>query len=342
MDQENLKAGRATQARALFYDAPKQAGIRNVGIPILTEDDRAMAGVLVNTLFSGISRGTERLIFEGNLPKSEWDRMRAPFQEGSFPYPVKYGYSAVGRVEAGPDALLGRTIFALYPHQTHFSVPESAVIPLPDDLPPRRCILAANMETALNSLLDSEALKNHKIIVIGAGVVGCLIAYLAARMPAASVTLVDIDSSRAEIAQALGLDFALPDEAAKGADIIFHTSASESGLRLALELAAFEGRIVEVSWFGDKEVSLPLGGAFHSQRLQIICSQVGTVAKSHRALWTHRQRLETALSLLNDARLDALITEDIAFNDLPAALPRILAPGAPGLATAIHYSQTNS
>ncbi|MGF1621275.1 MAG: zinc-binding alcohol dehydrogenase [Rhodomicrobiaceae bacterium] len=293
--------------------------------------------MLIRTLYSGLSRGTERLVFEGRLPESEWTRMRAPFQEGDFPYPVKYGYAAAGVVEAGPEALVGRAVFALYPHQDFFTIPAEAVIPVPENVPPRRAVLAANMETALNALWDSQAHAGHKIVIIGAGLVGCLIAHLAARLPGADVTLVDILPERAEVARSLGVNFSLPDEAPRGAEIVFHTSASEPGLRLALGIAAFEGRIIEVSWFGDKPVSLPLGGAFHSQRLQLISTQVGHVATPMRGRMTHRQRLEKALHLLDDSRLDALITEEVALDDLPDALPRLLAPDALGIATAICY-----
>jgi threonine dehydrogenase-like Zn-dependent dehydrogenase len=263
--------------------------------------------------------------------------MRAPFQEGDFPFPVKYGYATVGIVERGPDALIGRTVFTLHPHQSLFAVPAEAPIPLPDSLPPKRAILAANMETALNALWDSAARTGERVTVIGAGLVGCLTAYLASRLAGAQVTLIDIRPERAGIAAALGLDFSLPQDARPGAEVVFHTSASEAGLRLALDIAAFEARIIEMSWFGDKDVNLPLGGAFHSQRLRIISSQVGSVAAPMRPSMTHRERLETAISLLDDARLDALITEEVALDDLPAALPRLLAADAQGIATAIRY-----
>jgi NADPH:quinone reductase-like Zn-dependent oxidoreductase len=333
----NTREGGRTSARALVYEAPFSARIQTVKVPILMEHDGAKAKARIRSLYSGLSRGTERLVFEGRLPETEWTRMRAPFQEGDFPFPVKYGYAAVGLVEAGPDALIGRTVFALHPHQTIFTVSSESLILLPESLPPKRAILAANMETALNALWDSGAKTSRRIAVIGAGLVGCLIAHLAARLAEASVTLIDIRPERAEIAEALGITFRLPHEAEPGAEILFHTSASEAGLRLALDLAGFEGRIVEVSWFGDREITLPLGGAFHSQRLQIISSQVGSVATPMRASVTHRDRLETAISLLNDARLDALITEEVAFDDLPDALPRLLAPDAEGIATAIRY-----
>lgn len=337
MELSGTVAERGSSPRALYYDAPFSANIRTVEGLILTEDDGAKAGELIRSLYSGLSRGTERQVYEGRLPESEWERMRAPYQSGDFPFPVKYGYAVAGVVEAGSPALIGRTVFALFPHQTHFALPANSVIPLPDQVPARRAILAANMETALNALWDSGARAGQRIAVIGAGVVGCLIASLAARLPGAKVTLVDILPDRAAIAEVLGVGFETADAAVHGAQIVFHTSASEAGLRLALEIAAFEGRIVEVSWFGDQEIRLPLGAAFHSQRLQIISSQVGHVSPAMRARTTHRERLETALALLDDARLDALITEEVAFEDLPAALPRLLAPGATGIATAIRY-----
>ena len=292
---------------------------------------------MIRTLYSGLSRGTERLVFEGRLPESEWRRMRAPHQTGDFPFPVKYGYAAVGAVEAGPAALIGRNCFALFPHQTRFVLPVHSLVPLPGGVPPRRGVLAANMETALNAIWDSGAIAGQTIAVIGAGLLGCLIGFLAARLPGARVTLIDRLPERAAIAERLGLGFSTPESAASGAEIIFHTSASEAGLLLALEIAAFEARIIEASWFGDRQISLPLGGSFHSQRLQIISTQVGSVAPAMRARLTHRQRLETALRLLDDARLDTLITEEVAFEDLPAALPRLLAADAAGIATAIHY-----
>lgn len=330
--------GKAGFARALFYQAPFSAKIQSVALATLTRDDDGNWGsVFLKTLWSGLSRGTERLVFEGRLPESEWGRMRAPFQEGEFPHPVKYGYSAVGLAEAGPPALIGRTMFALYPHQTAFSVPVGMAVPLPDGVPPRRAILSANMETALNAVWDAELAEGQQVAVIGGGLVGCLIAYLASRLARAEATLIDINPVRAAVAEALGVAFALPDDASRGAAAIFHTSASEAGLRLALDIAGFEARIVEVSWFGDKEIALPLGGAFHSQRLRLISSQVGHVAVPMRNRMSHRERLETAISLLDDARLDALITEEVAFDELPAALPRLLAPDAPGIATAIRY-----
>jgi threonine dehydrogenase-like Zn-dependent dehydrogenase len=291
----------------------------------------------VRSLWSGLSRGTERLVFEGRVSILDNDRMRAPMQEGDFPFPVKYGYCAVGVVEEGPDALLGRTVFALHPHQDRFVAPVTMLTPVPDDVPARRAVLAANMETALNALWDSGAGPGDRIMVVGSGVVGLLVGYLAGRMPGAEVTMVDIDLSRRAIATALGTAFSKPLDAPVGADVVFHTSASAAGLACALACAGTEGTIVEMSWYGDRMVPVPLGGDFHSRRLKLLSSQVGQIAPSRRPRWDHGRRMGMALSLLADDRLDALITETVAFEHLPTELPRLLAPGAPGLTAAIRY-----
>ena len=325
-------------ARALWIEGPRQAALRSarVGEPGAGEARIAM-------LWSGISRGTERLVFEGHVPAGQAKSMRAPFQEGEFPFPVKYGYCAVGRVEAGPTAWLGRTVFCLHPHQSCFIAPLDMARPVPENIPPRRATLAANMETALNALWDSGAGPGDKIVVVGAGVVGLLVAALCAGLPGADVTVADIDPSRAKIAASLGAKFvAAADFAALGeqdADIVFHASASAQGLALALALgcAGLEARVVEMSWYGDAAVAAPLGGAFHAKRLRLISSQVGQVSPSRRPRWNFARRLDKALELLADARFDALITEEVAFEDAPRELPRILAPGAAGLATVLRY-----
>ncbi len=323
-------------ARALWIERPRQAALRSacVGEPGAGEARIAM-------LWSGISRGTERLVFEGRVPAAQAKSMRAPFQDGEFPFPVKYGYCAVGRVEAGPAEWLGRTVFCLHPHQSRFIVPLDMARPVPENVPPRRATLAANMETALNALWDSGAGPGDGIVVIGAGVVGLLVAALCAGLPGADVTVVDIDATRAKIAASLGATFvAAADFAALGyddADVVFHASANAQGLALALGCAGLEANIVEMSWYGDAPVAAPLGGAFHAKRSRLISSQVGQVSPSRRPRWNFSRRLDKALELLADARFDALITEEVAFEDAPRELPRILSPGAAGLATVLRY-----
>nr|WP_244543949.1 zinc-binding alcohol dehydrogenase [Bosea lupini] len=290
---------------------------------------------LVRTLWSGISRGTERLVFEGRVPESEYERMRAPLQQGAFPFPVKYGYCAVGTVDAGPERLLGRTVFCLHPHQDRFVVSADRVTPLPEGLSARRAVLAANMETALNAHWDAGSGPADRIVVVGGGVLGLLVAYIAARLPGAEVTLVDLDDGRAGLARALGCRFALPADCPQDADLVFHASASAAGLATAIGAAGFEARIVELSWYGEGNVATPLGGAFHARRLQLISSQVGQVSPSRRARFDYARRMQAALVLLEDERLDALITDEIAFEDAPTRLPALFA-GA-GLTAVLRY-----
>ncbi len=328
-------SARTEVARAIWYTKPGVVELRAAPLPPPQPGEAR-----VRTLFSGISRGTERLVASGQVGQSEWSRMRAPLQEGQFPFPVKYGYCAVGRVELGPKELLGRAVFCLHPHQDVFNVPSSMLVPLPDTLPPRRATLAANVETALNALWDAGAGPGDRIAIVGAGVVGLCVASIAARLPGAEVTVVDVAAERAAIVQGLGATFAAPDACPEDADIVFHTSASAAGLNLAIGAAGFEATVVELSWYGDKAVAVELGGAFHSRRLQLISSQVGKVSAGHRERWPYRRRLDAALRLLDDARLDALVAAEIAFDDAARALPPVLAPGASGLAPVIRYPGT--
>ncbi len=319
-------------ARALWYVAPGRAELRAAPLPAPGAGE-----VCVRTLFSVLSRGTERLVFEGRVPASERHAMRAPLQAGDFPFPVKYGYCAVGEIEDGPAELVGAQVFALHPHQDRFVAPVSAVVRLPAGASPARATLAANMETALNALWDSGAGPGDRIAVFGAGAVGLLIAALAGRLPGADVTVVDPDGARAAPARALGVGFSTDATTPRDCDIVFHASASDAGLAAAVAACGLEGRIVEASWYGARATTAPLGGAFHARRLSLVSTQVGHVAPSRRPRWSHRRRLEKALELTRDERLDALLTERIAFGELAGAMPRLLSPGAPGIVTLVCY-----
>ncbi len=327
--------GKTRVARAVWYAGKGAVELRAAPLPRPQPDE-----AVVRTLFSGISRGTERLVFNGEVGRSEWERMRCPNQEGAFPFPVKYGYCATGVVEVGPGELIGRTVFCLHPHQDHFNAAVTSLVPVPDNVPARRATLTANMETALNALWDSGAGPGDRIVVVGAGVVGLLVAALAARLPGADVTSVDVDETRRSIALSLGAKFAQPQEAPGDADIVFHASATAAGLDSAIRCAGFEGTIVEMSWYGDKPVQVGLGGAFHSRRLKLVSSQVGHVSAGRRPRWTHRRRVETAVGLLAEIpALDALVAEEIAFEDAARERPRILGPAGRGLAPVIRYSE---
>ena len=316
-------------ARAFWVVAPGQGEIRHETVATPSDGD-----VLVRTRFSGVSRGTESLVFTGHVPTSEYQRMRAPFQQGDFPAPVKYGYASVGQVEAGPDGLVGRLVFALYPHQTRYVVPATAVQVVPDGVPARRAVLSANMETALNGVWDAAVLPGDRVAVVGGGAVGCLAAWLAGRVPGCEVALIDLNDEREAVARALGVGFALPSTAAGGADVVLHTSGTGAGLATALALAGDEATVVDLSWYGDQMVTVPLGGAFHSQRLTIKSSQVGRVAVPQRQRWTFARRLSLAMSLLADNTLDVLLTGQSAFGDLPSAMATLAAGPR---ATICHY-----
>ena len=293
--------------------------------------------VLVRATYSGVSRGTEALVFGGRVPASEYARMRAPFQTGDFPGPVKYGYSSVGEVEDGPEGLRGRTVFVLHPHQTRYVVPASAVHVVPDDVPPRRAILAANLETAVNGIWDARLQVGDRVVVIGAGVVGCLVAWMAARVPGVEVQLVDLNPSRERIAGALGVSFGGPESTVADPDLVVHASGSGSGLEAALNAAGFETTIVDLSWYGAERVTLPLGEAFHSKRLTLKASQVGHVAESRRSRWSRKRRMELVLKLLVDSRLDALISGESSFEDLPDVMPKLAASPGDTLCHCIRY-----
>ena len=303
-------------AEALWYSAPGVADIRQEALAPPAADE-----VRVRALFGAVSRGTEALVLAGRVPVSEFERMRSPFMAGNFPFPVKYGYATVGVIEGGAEASRGRTVFTLHPHQNFFNIPASAAVVLPDNLPPQRAVLAANMETALNAVWDAAPGPADRIAVVGAGVVGSLVAYLCGRFPAAEVTLVDINPARAELAKTLGVGFARPESAKGDCDLVVHASGNPAGLGTALALAGEEATVLEMSWYGDAPVTAPLGGPFHSRRLRLISSQVGQIAPSHRPRWSHGRRLAAALALLTDARLDALLAPPVLFQDLAQRLP---------------------
>jgi threonine dehydrogenase-like Zn-dependent dehydrogenase len=319
-------------ASAFWLREPGAGEIRSA-----TVADPGPGEVLVRTRYSGISRGTETLVFSGGVPASQYAAMRAPFQEGDFPAPVKYGYLTVGVVEQGPPELLGRTVFCLYPHQTAYVVPAGAVVEVPDGVPPARAVLAGTVETAVNALWDAAPLVGDRITVVGAGMVGCCVAALLARFPGARVQLVDADPGRAVVAGVLGVEFAQPADAAEGRDLVVHASATSAGLQRSLELLATDGTVIELSWYGDREVSLALGGSFHSRRLGIRGSQVGTVSPARRASRTFYDRLALALELLRDPAFDALITGESRFEQLPEVLAGLVAGTIPAICHLVSY-----
>ncbi len=335
-------------ARALWYVRPGVAEVRHEPLPALPPGQAQ-----VRTLYSALSRGTERLVLAGAVPPGEYASMRAPLQTGDFPFPVKYGYCAIGVVEQGPPELVGRAVFCLHPHQDLFHAPVTMLIPVPDGIPPKRATLAANMETALNAVWDSAASAGDRIVIVGAGIVGLMVAAVCAKLPGADVTVIDVLSERRAIVEALGATFSGPADmagsaaadGARDADVIFHTSAHPAGLATALACAGLEATVVEMSWYGTKPVEALLGGAFHSRRLRLISSQVGQVSPGHRPRWDYRRRLTKALDMLGDPVvgpvLDQLVTTEIAFTEAATAVPAALTGPACGLAPVLRYGDVN-
>lgn len=321
---------------AFWTVAPGKGELRPAPLPAL-----ATGEVRVRSLYGAISRGTESLVFRGEVPPSEYQRMRAPFQEGDFPGPVKYGYINVGMVEAGcgadAEALVGRRIFCLYPHQQAYVVPATAVVPLPDAVPSERAVLAANLETAINAVWDASPSVGDRIAVVGAGVLGALVAWLCARIPGTEVELIDLDPSRAALATAFGTRFALPDGARGDCDLVIHASGAPAGLSSALALAGQEATVLEMSWYGQRSVPLALGEAFHARRLTLRSSQVGRLPPRQLPRWDYRRRIELALSLLVDSVPDILISAESDFASLPDTLQRLATAPAGVLCHRIHY-----
>ncbi|MFI2667299.1 MULTISPECIES: zinc-dependent alcohol dehydrogenase [Micromonospora] len=324
------------EAYAFWLREPGVGEIRPAALPTPGPDE-----VLVRARYSGVSRGTETLVFAGRVPVDQHTAMRAPFQEGDFPAPVKYGYLSVGVVEQGPAGLRGRTVFCLHPHQSAYVVPASAVVPVPDGVPAARAVLAGTVETAVNALWDAPPLLGDRVSVVGAGMVGCGVAALLARFPGVRVELVDADPGRAAVAAALGVDFATPERATGGRDLVVHASATSEGLQRSLELLAPEGTALELSWYGDRAVRLSLGGAFHSGRLTVRSSQVGMVAPARRGSRTHADRLALALELLADPAFDALLTGSSPFAELPDVLAGLTDGSLPALCHLITYQESD-
>jgi threonine dehydrogenase-like Zn-dependent dehydrogenase len=330
-EDEPVAAG-AREAAAFWVRSPCVGELRRTRLPAPGPEE-----VLVRTVCSGVSRGTETRVFSGSVPASQRSAMRAPFQEGDFPGPVKYGYLSVGVVELGPDDLVGRTVFCLHPHQTAYVVPAASVVPLPQDVPARRAVLTGTVETAVNAVWDAAPLLGDRITVVGSGMVGCCVARVLARFPCVEVTLVDVDPARAPVAAALGVGFAVPEDAPTEQDLVVHASGSSAGLQTSIDLLAPEGTVLELSWYGDAEVQVALGGWFHSRRLTLRASQVGTVAPARRSSRTTRDRLVLAAELLRDPAFDVLITSATPFEQLPSVMPRIADGSLPGLCHVVTY-----
>jgi threonine dehydrogenase-like Zn-dependent dehydrogenase len=322
------------EATAFWVEMPGVGVLRHEPLPQARDGE-----VLVRTLYTGVSRGTEVSVFGGHVPQSEHERMRAPFQQGDFAGPVKYGYLNVGVVERGPESLKGRIVFTLFPHQSAFVVPADAVVPVPHGMPARRAVLAGAVETAINVLWDAAPVVGDRVSVVGAGMIGCCVARLLRGIPGVDVTLIDVNPARKEVADQLGVGFADVGDPPRDRDIVINTSGSDAGLQLALETVVTDGEVIEASWYGDRPATLMLGADFHSRRLTIRSSQVGAVAARRRGNRTTRERLELALQLLRDPAFDALLTAESSWRDLPDVMASLADGSRTDLCHTIHWGE---
>jgi NADPH:quinone reductase-like Zn-dependent oxidoreductase len=332
MSTVNSTSQTPTLATAYWTVGPEKGELRREELPAPGPGE-----ALVRSLYSGISKGTEIVVHKARVPECVAEEMAAPHQEGSFPSPVKFGYLSVGVVEDGPADWLGKTVFCLHPHQDRYIVPVASLTEVPDNVPARRAVLTGTVETAVNALWEAGPRLGDRVAVIGAGLVGGMVAQLLGTFPLGRLQLIDIDPAKRAFAETLGVDFSHPDDALPDCDIVIHCSASQAGLERALQLVGDEGEIIEMSWYADRNVTLPLGEDFHARRLSIRASQVGVVARARRHRRTNADRLKLAVSLLADPVFDTFLTGTSAFTELPDVVQRLSDGSLDALCHVIEY-----
>lgn len=327
----------ASEATAYWTTGPEQGELRSEVLPA-----RGPGQALVRTLYSGISKGTEIVVHTGSVPPRVAEKMRAPHQEGTFPAPVKFGYLSVGIVEDGPEGWPGQKVFCLNPHQDRYIISTDELTRIPDGVPARRAVLTGTVETAVNALWEAGPRLGDRIAVVGAGLVGGMVATLLRTFPLSRLQLVDLDPERKRLADKLGVEFARPDAALADCDIVFHCSASQEGLERSLQLAGDEGEIIEMSWYANRQVTLPLGEDFHARRLSIRASQVGVVARARRHRRTNAERLELAVELLKDPIFDTFLTGASPFRELPDVVQNLADGKLEALCHVIEYGSADA
>ncbi|HSQ79372.1 MAG TPA: zinc-binding alcohol dehydrogenase [Candidatus Bathyarchaeia archaeon] len=291
---------------------------------------------VVRAMFSAVSPGTERLVAMDRVPAALRQEMRCPYMGGRFPFPVKYGYSLVGEVVQGPAELRGRVVHVLHPHQDFCVVRAKDVRPLPAGVPPARATLASNLETAITAAWDAEVMIGERILVVGFGVVGSLVARVLALGPAFEVTVAETRPDRRRLAESLG--FRVAEGRGEGHfDLAFDTSGAAAGLRSAVESVGLEGRVVAVSWFGTAPVPLDLGGTFHSRRKRIIGSQVSRLPGGLGPRWDTARRTELVFRLLERPEFDLHVGPAVSFTELPKTYGSLVGRRPQGLSPLIIY-----
>lgn len=293
----------------------------------------------IKALYSLISTGTERLVASGKVPEELHASMQVPYMEGSFSLPVKYGYSLVGEVVDGPENLKRKIVHLLHPHQDYCVVLAEDVFVIPREIPSQRAILASNLETALNALWDSGVSAGDKVMVAGFGIIGSLVVRLLTLMPAVQVMVIDTDPNRKKLAETMGFSTAHAEELDADFDLAFHCSGHETGLQTCIDKAGPEGKVIEMSWYGNKPVTLNLGGTFHSQRKSIISSQVSSLPASKQARWNFYRRKQVVFELLKNPAFDQHIAATIAFQELPALFEKIRKGQTDALSYGVSYGK---
>jgi 2-desacetyl-2-hydroxyethyl bacteriochlorophyllide A dehydrogenase len=325
------------QARRLLFVAPRRVEVASVDVR-----EPGPGQLLVRTLHSGISTGTELLCYRGLLDQDLPLDERIGALGGSFRYPFPYGYNCVGRVERSTAAVpAGTLVFAFHPHQDRFVVSEADVVVLPHGTDPRSATLFALVETGLQLSLDAGQVAHETVVVLGLGAVGLITALLLQRA-GATVVAGDPLAERRDLALSLGIPAAPPEELPSrlppvGVPVVVELSGSPEALPTALSLLAHEGTALVGSWYGEQQVVLPLGGAFHRRRLTIRSSQVSSIPAGLAGRWDVARRRQVAVALLAELPLPALATTEMAFDDAPLAY-QALDRRAPGvLHVALRY-----
>jgi 2-desacetyl-2-hydroxyethyl bacteriochlorophyllide A dehydrogenase len=291
----------------------------------------------IQTLYTSISPGTERLVYLGQVPEALYGEMKCLYMGGNFPYPVKYGYSLVGRITDGPEESMGKLVHVMHPHQDHCTVNFKDTYPVPQGIPPQRASLASNLETAVNAIWDSQVHIGDSVLVVGFGIVGSLVARLLSAIPGTRVEVADTHHAKVDLARKMGFTAFDPHDVSNGFDCAFHASGTPEGLQTAIDKVGFEGKIVELSWYGTRTVPIQLGGSFHSQRKIIISSQVSHLSGHQRVRWDHRRRKHLVFSLLQNPEFDEHITHSVPFTQLPATFSTLAHTPTEGLAYLVEY-----
>jgi threonine dehydrogenase-like Zn-dependent dehydrogenase len=320
------------RARAFWLTGKGRGALKREALP----DPGGEEWCVVRAMFSAVSPGTERLVADGKVPVALRKEMRCPYMGGNFPFPVKYGYSLVGEVVQGPVELRGRKVHVLHPHQDVCVVRSEDVRPLPDDLPPARATLASNMETAVTAAWDSGVALGERVLVVGFGIVGSLIARIFGLGPAVDLEIAEKRPDRRRLAESMGFR-ATGRPSAESFDVAFDTSGTPAGLQTAIDSVGVEGRVVAVSWFGAEPVRLDLGGSFHSRRKRIIGSQVSRIPGSLRPRWDIRRRTELVFRLLERPEFDLHVGPTVPFTELPKAFETLVRRSPGGLSPLIMY-----